>query len=229
MAQVEQLELGFAILDYRVRKAIIVCHTVKERDEIAKLLAKGFGVRFDSIALTKQLLEQIGTFDSVKRAQYAISRPDASTPVNITYADENLAARSLARDEENNPRSDRRQTFYRIPITNALLEEGVGATFARDFPASVCCPHCRLSSGSRRGSSCSTTCTTTSSFNSLDAGRCRDGKLFGWHRCGVTPVITPIWLRFVMRSLWPESRDIVQSQSLSGTVIHKPTRLRLRS
>jgi len=128
MAQVEQLELGFAVLDYRVRKAIIVCHTVKERDEIAKLLAKGFGVRFDSIALTKQLLEQIGTFDSVKRAQYAISRPDASTPANITYADEHLAARSVARDEENNPRSDRRQTFYRIPITNTLLEEGVGAT-----------------------------------------------------------------------------------------------------
>jgi hypothetical protein len=128
MKQVEQLELGFAVLDYKVRKAIIVCHTVKQRDEIVKLLAKGFSVRFSSMTLTKPLLEQIGTFDSVKRAQYAITQADAATPTNITYADENLAAKSLARAEEENPRSQRRQSFYRIPITNALLEEGVGAT-----------------------------------------------------------------------------------------------------
>jgi hypothetical protein len=128
MERVERLELGFAFLDYRVRKAIVVCHSVKERDEITKLLAKGFSTSFSSLVLTKPLLEQIGTFESVKRAQYAIAKADAATPENITYADENLAARSLARDEEDNPRSQRRQSFYRIPITSPLLEEGVGAT-----------------------------------------------------------------------------------------------------
>jgi hypothetical protein len=128
MEQVEQLEFGFAVLDYRVRKAILACHTVKERDEIAKLLAEGFSIRFSSLVLTKPLLEQIGTFDNVKRALYAIAQNDAATPANITYADENLAARSLAREEEENPRSQRLQSFYRIPITDPLLEEGVGAT-----------------------------------------------------------------------------------------------------
>lgn len=128
MEQIEQLEFGFAVLDYRVRKAIIACHTVKERDEIVKLLAEGFSIRFSSLVLTKPLLEQIGTFDNVKRALYVIAQNDASTPANIAYADENLAARSLAREEEDNPRSQRLQSFYRIPITDPLIEEGVGAT-----------------------------------------------------------------------------------------------------
>lgn len=128
MEQIEQLEFGFAVLDYRVRKAILACHTIKERDEIAKLLAEGFSIRFSSLVLTKPLLEQIGTFDNVKRALYVIAHTDAATPANITYADENLAARSLAREEEDNPRSQRLQSFYRIPISDPLLEEGVGAT-----------------------------------------------------------------------------------------------------
>jgi hypothetical protein len=128
MAKVDQLEFGFAVLDYRVRKAILACHTIRERDEIAKLLAEGFALRFSSLVLTKPLLEQIGRFDSVKRALYVIGKTDALTPTNITYADEHLAAKGLARDEEENPRSQRQQSFYRIPITNPLLEEGVGAT-----------------------------------------------------------------------------------------------------
>jgi len=128
MMQVEQLEMGFAVLSYQDRKAVVVCHTLREREEITKLLAKGFSIQLSSIVLTKPLLNQIGTFDRVKRAQYAISQTDAATPANITYADENLASRSLARDEEDNPRSQRSQSFYRIPITNSLLEEGVGAT-----------------------------------------------------------------------------------------------------
>jgi hypothetical protein len=85
MSQVEQLEFGFAVLDYRVRKAILACHKLKERDEIAKLLAAGFGVRFSALVLTKPVLEQIGRFDNVKRALYAINKPDPATPANITY------------------------------------------------------------------------------------------------------------------------------------------------
>jgi hypothetical protein len=128
MEQVEQLEIGFAILDYRVRKAIVVCHTLKERGEIVKLMADGFSIHFSSVTLTKPLLDQIGAFDTVKRAQYEIAQADATTPANITYSDENLASRSLAREEEANPRSQRSQSFYRVPINNQLLEEGVGAT-----------------------------------------------------------------------------------------------------
>ena len=96
LAQVEQLQFGFSVLDYSVRKGIVCCHTQKERDELAKVLAAGFSVRLSSLVLTKPLLEQIGSFDNVKRALYVIGKADAATPANITYADDNLAARSLA-------------------------------------------------------------------------------------------------------------------------------------
>ena len=128
LVQVDQMQFGFSVLDCAVRKGIICCHTQKERDELAKVLAAGFNVRFSSLVLTKPLLEQIGSFDNVKRALYVIGKADATTPANITYADENLAARSLARDEEDNPRSQRAQSFYRIAITDPLIEEGIGAT-----------------------------------------------------------------------------------------------------
>jgi hypothetical protein len=114
LAQVNQLQFGFSILDFTVRKGIVCCHTQRERDELAKVLAAGFAVRFSNLALTKPLLEQIGSFDSVKRALYVLGKADSTTPANITYADDNLAARSLARDEEENPRSQRAQSFYRI-------------------------------------------------------------------------------------------------------------------
>jgi hypothetical protein len=126
--QVEVLKIGFVVLSYGERKAVIVCHTLKERDEIVKVVTKGFSLQLSSMILTKPLLNQIGGFDRVKRAQYVIPQTDAATPSNITYADENLASRSLARDEENSPRSQRSQSFYRIPIANSLLEEGVGAS-----------------------------------------------------------------------------------------------------
>ena len=127
LTQVDQLEFGFVDLDFKVRKAILCCHTLKERQEITEVLKGAFGLSLTPIVLTKVLLEQIGTFDHVKRALY-VTEPDAATPTNITYADDNLAARSLARKEEDNPRSQRQQTFYRIPLTNPLFEEGVGAT-----------------------------------------------------------------------------------------------------
>ncbi len=128
LAQVDQLQFGFSVLDYSVRKGIVCCHTQKERDQLSKVLSGSFAVRFSSLVLTKPLLEQIGSFDFVKRALYVIGKADATTPGNIMYADDNLAARSLARDEEDNPRSQRAQSFYRLAITDPLVEEGVGAT-----------------------------------------------------------------------------------------------------
>lgn len=128
LKQVQQLKFGFVDIDFKVKKAIICCHTMKERQRITELLKGALGLSLGPIILTQNLLEQIGTFDHVKRALYVVSKPDAMTPTNITYADDNLAARSLAREEEDNPRSKRQQSFYRIPITNPLIEEGVGAT-----------------------------------------------------------------------------------------------------
>ena len=128
LKQVQQLKFGFVEIEFKLKKAILCCHTLKEREEITEVLKAAFGVSLTPIILTQKLLEQIGTFDHVKRALYVIGEPDAVTPTNITYADNNLAARSLARQEEDNPRSQRQQSFYRIPITNPLIEEGVGAT-----------------------------------------------------------------------------------------------------
>ena len=128
LARVQELKFGFGILDFRAKKALVACHTLKERDEIADLLSEGFSIELINLVLTKPLLEQIGTFDKVKRASYVIAKPDATTPTNIVYADDNLGARRLAIEEENNSRSQRSQSFYRIPILNGLLEEGLGAT-----------------------------------------------------------------------------------------------------
>jgi hypothetical protein len=128
LKQISQLEFGLVILDHNVGKAIVCCHSLTEREEICSLIGKALEIRFSSLVLTKPLLDQIGTFDTVKRAAHVISKPDVMTPMNITHADEKLATRNLARAEEENPRSQRQQTFYRIPITNPLLEEGIGAT-----------------------------------------------------------------------------------------------------
>jgi hypothetical protein len=128
LKQVEQLKFGFVDMDFKIKKAILCCHTIKEREEITELIKGALGLSLSPIILTQKLLEQIGSFDHVKRALYVVSYPDAITPTNITYADDNLAARRLAREEEDNPRSQRQQSFYRIAIMNPLVEEGVGAT-----------------------------------------------------------------------------------------------------
>jgi hypothetical protein len=128
LRQVQQLKFGFANMDFKVKKAILCCHTTKERQKLIDLFKGALGLSLSSIVLTQKLLDQIGTFDHVKRALYVISEHDAITPTNITYADDNLSARRLAREEEENPRSQRQQSFYRIPITNRLVEEGIGAT-----------------------------------------------------------------------------------------------------
>jgi hypothetical protein len=128
LAHVRELKFGFGIIDFRAKKSLIACHTTKERDEISALLREGFAIELMNLVLTKPLLEQIGTFDKVKRASYVIDKPDHSTPMNIVYADDSLGAKRLAIEEENNSRSQRSQSFYRIPILNGLLEEGLGAT-----------------------------------------------------------------------------------------------------
>jgi hypothetical protein len=111
-----------------ILRTLIACHTLNARDEIGKLLSAGFGSKLTSVVLTKPLLDLIGTFDKVKRAAYALFLPDANTPTNIQYADDNLGAKRLAMEEEDSSRSSRVQSFYKIPLTSPLLEEGLGVT-----------------------------------------------------------------------------------------------------
>src|SRR6202022_3871114 len=95
LKQVQQLKFGFVHIDFKVKKAILCCHTTKERQKITELLKGALGLSLSPIVLTQKLLEQIGTFDHVKRALYVVSEQDAITPTNITYANENLSARGL--------------------------------------------------------------------------------------------------------------------------------------
>jgi hypothetical protein len=125
---VRRLQFGFGIIDYASQKAIISCHTEREREDIAQLLSEGFSLQLGSLVLTKPLLELIGTFDKVKRASYVLDKPDLHTPANIVYSDDNLGAKRLASEEENDSRSQRAQSFYRIPILDSIIEEGLGAT-----------------------------------------------------------------------------------------------------
>lgn len=127
LAHVYELRFGLAILDFTSHKAVIACQTTHERHALAGALSRVLPVSFSPIALTKPILNQIGTFEHVKRAGYFIADPDPRIPSNITYADDNLAARPLAREEEDNPRSQRKHSFYMIPL-GSVVEQGVGAT-----------------------------------------------------------------------------------------------------
>jgi len=142
---VYELQFGFAILDLQQRKAIVACHTETERDNIVKAISACYGFKLTPLTLTKELLDQIGTFDKVKRASYYIGTNDRSAPENITYADERLATIAIARQEEENARSVRQLSFYRIPIGDTVVEQGVGATsqsgklwIPRETPISAC-------------------------------------------------------------------------------------------
>lgn len=127
LKHIYEFRFGFAILDFKSRKAIIACQTEQERRFISKALAKIYPITLTSIVLTKPLLDQIGTFEHVKRAGYFIAKPDLHAPSNITYADENLGSKSIALDEENNSRSQRKHSFYLIPL-GSIVEQGVGVT-----------------------------------------------------------------------------------------------------
>ena len=108
---------------------MITCHTLKERDHLVKSLCDTYPITLSALVLTKPVLNQIGSFDRVKKASYFIPDRSSNIPSNITYADENLSVIPTARTEEENPRSVRRYSFYRIPVTS-VNEQGVGATLS---------------------------------------------------------------------------------------------------
>src|ERR1700687_1420939 len=63
LKQVQQLKFGFVDIDFKVKKAILCCHTMKERQKITELLRGALDLSLSPIILTQKLLEQIGTFD----------------------------------------------------------------------------------------------------------------------------------------------------------------------
>jgi hypothetical protein len=122
-----ELQFGFAVLNTHARKAIIACHTEHERKNIADAICRVYPIKLTSLVLTQPILNEIGSFDHVRRAGYFIPDADSNIPSNITYADEKLPTKLIARKEESNPRSERKYSYYLIPL-GSIVEQGVGAT-----------------------------------------------------------------------------------------------------
>lgn len=128
LERVYELQFGFGILDFKDRKAIVACHTETERDTVMRAISGAYGCKLTALTLTKELLDQIGSFDKVKRVTYHVETHDRTVPENISYADEGLATIPIVKQEEENARSVRQQSFYRITIGSSVIEQGVGAT-----------------------------------------------------------------------------------------------------
>jgi hypothetical protein len=121
------LKLGFVFIDVVTNKALICCHTLSERDLITEALERHLDMQFTPITLTKQLLENIGSFEQVKRAGYVVSNPGVHETEEVTYADERLAAKPAVTAQEQNPKYFRKQSFYRIDL-GGPTETGLGVT-----------------------------------------------------------------------------------------------------
>jgi hypothetical protein len=124
---VKSLKIGFVLVHAKARKALVSCHTITERSRITQIVSRALKFRFMPMVLTKKLLDQIGTFDTVKRAAYFFPerRPDRAT--NISFADDVLGSIPEVRACEEGVDAERKLSFYRIPLVG-LGERGVGAT-----------------------------------------------------------------------------------------------------
>jgi hypothetical protein len=122
-----ELQFGFALLDFNTNQAMLICHTHQERNILARALAETYQVELTPMELRKSLLNQIGSFDQVKRAGYLRGSRDPSLPDTVIYADENLSGKAVVQEMENAPNAERKQSFYHIPLTS-VLECGVGVT-----------------------------------------------------------------------------------------------------
>ena len=125
--RIYQLEFGFAVIDLYKSKGVITCHTLNERDVIGSAISNAMGIKLSPLVLTKPILEQIGTFDKVRKARYHVSKTDGSMPENVAYSDEKLGSIPLVVDQENDSNFYRKESFYRIPFGDNT-ERGVGAT-----------------------------------------------------------------------------------------------------
>jgi hypothetical protein len=127
MAHIYELQFGFIIIDPQSRKTMIACHTEFERKTLDDLVCSIYPISMSTLVLTKPILDQIGTYDHVRRAGYFLPEEHIDRPSNITYADENLGIKAIARSQEDDPSSIRKHTFYHIPL-GSIEEQGVGAT-----------------------------------------------------------------------------------------------------
>lgn len=127
LANIYELNYGLALIELEHNKAIISCHTKKERDDLFRVINDSIKIELKALHLTKPLLNQIGSFDSVKRARYFVNAKELPLPQNITIGDDNLSTKQLAREQEENIDVSRKESFYRIPL-RGIEEQGLGVT-----------------------------------------------------------------------------------------------------
>jgi hypothetical protein len=125
--KIYELNYGIIIIDIESKKAVISCHTVEEQEIIKEIILDVFKIKLNTLTMTKPLLDKVGSYDKVKRARYFISKDTSKIPENITYADDNLSLKVVAKELEDSPSSERKESFYRIPL-GIILEQGVGVT-----------------------------------------------------------------------------------------------------
>lgn len=121
------LKPGFIFLDLTNEKALVCCHTLRERDLLAQACQKHLNVTLSPITLTKGLLGNIGAFEKVRRAAYLVTKPGPNEPEEITFADERLGTKADATAREGSAKYVRKQSFYRVDL-GGLSEAGVGVT-----------------------------------------------------------------------------------------------------
>jgi hypothetical protein len=121
------LKAGFVFVDIVKEKALFCCHTINERDILAKACKRHLDISFSPISLTKQLLTNIGSFEAVRRAGYLTSNPKANESEQVTYADEKLWKKEDVLKRENDTNSARKHSFYRVDL-GSLTDAGLGVT-----------------------------------------------------------------------------------------------------
>lgn len=127
LSHIYELNYGLALIDLKNNKGIISCHTKQERDDLFRVISDSLKIDLNPLHLTKPLLNQIGSFDTVKRARYFIGSRELPLPQNITVGDDNLSTKLLAKEQEENDDTTRKESFYRIPL-KGIEEQGVGVT-----------------------------------------------------------------------------------------------------
>src|SRR5260370_11723096 len=121
------LKPGFVFVDAVNAKALICCHTLGERDVIAKALEERLRIKFTPITLTKELLENVGSFEKVKKVGYLVTDPGPNETEEVSYGDDKLANKPDVVAQESNTKFLRKRSFYRIDL-GGLAETGVGVT-----------------------------------------------------------------------------------------------------
>lgn len=120
-----EMRVGYLLIRFDISKAMVICQNQQERDIVSDSVSLALDIELQPVLITKPILNQIGSFDKVKKAGYYLSDQTRFTPKNITYADDNLSIHRVVQEEEMNPSSIRMYSFYQIPLLT-IEEQGVG-------------------------------------------------------------------------------------------------------